>query len=207
MKPRIQPVRDNTEKQQTYRKLISRFTQAMRYGFYCEAIMIDYAMIEDRLRSTLYHMGLFANRQATGIWKNNRPVLQDMVTKYKRKEETCSLGVNAMNGKLKIIRSVLLWAVHAEGDYRENRYLTALKSQLEGTDIGLFLGTLDKIDAWKACRNEIVHAMMNKNIDTLEEQLKPVAEEGMLLARTLDSQERILKEWNRVRKSANLPLN
>lgn len=80
---RIKPVEGNTEKQQTYRKQIEKYNRAMQFEFYYEAFMIDYAMIEDRLRSMLYHMGLLANRRATSIWKKNCPILLDIVTRYK----------------------------------------------------------------------------------------------------------------------------
>ncbi len=59
---KIQPVQDNAEKQQTYRYLLSKYSHAMDQGFFCEALMIDYAMIEDRLRSMIYHMGFLADR-------------------------------------------------------------------------------------------------------------------------------------------------
>lgn len=85
--------------------------------------------------------------------------------------------------------------------------MIALKSQIDSTDVGLLHETLDRIDAWKGSRNEIVHAMMNKNTDALEVRLKPIAEEGMRLARVLDSQEKILKSGNKIRKSVNLSIN
>ena len=204
---RIKPVENNVEKQRVYRNQMEKYNRAMQFEFYYEAIMIDYAMIEDRLRSMLYHMGFLANRRATGIWKRNRPILLNMVTRYKREDENLSLGINALNGKIKIIRSVFCWANQTEHDYKGNRYLTALKSQIESTDVGLLLETLDQIDAWKSTRNEIVHALMNKNIDALEDRLKPIAEEGMCLARVLDGQVKILKSGNKIRKSLNLPIN
>lgn len=204
---RIKPVEDNAEKQQTYRRQIEKFNRAIRFEFYYEAIMIDYAMIEDRLRSILYHMGSLANRKATGIWKKNRPVLLNIVAKYKREEENLTLGINALNGKIKVVRSIFCWADQTENDYQGNRYLTALKSQIERADVGLLLETLDQIKVWKDARNEIVHAMMNKNIDALEARLKSIAEEGMRIARALDSQERILKSGNKIRRSVNLPIN
>ena len=95
----IQPVQSNLEKESTYRKNMIRYNQAIRSGFYYEAIMIDYAMIEDRLRSTLYHMGLLANRKATEIWKKNRPVLLDIVAQYKSEREDLRLGIKTMEGK------------------------------------------------------------------------------------------------------------
>ena len=60
----ISPVNDNAEKQLTYRKMMGRYNMAIKYGFYYEAIMIAYAMIEDRLRAMIYHMGFLANRKA-----------------------------------------------------------------------------------------------------------------------------------------------
>ena len=44
------PVSDNYEKQQTYKELINKYNKAIQYEFYYEAILIDYALMEDRLR-------------------------------------------------------------------------------------------------------------------------------------------------------------
>lgn len=203
----IQPVRDNHEKEMAYRKNMARYNQAIRFGFYYEAIMIDYAMIEDRLRSVLYHMGLLSNRGAIQIWKNVRPNLLDIVSQYKREKEDLRLGINTLEGKMKIIRCIVLWAIHTEGGYHDSKYLTALKSQIESLDVDDFLQLLDRIEKWKGIRNEIVHAMLNKNVDSLEDSLKPLAEEGMHLARIADNQEHLLKKGNKIRCKMGLPMN
>lgn len=45
------------EKYQVYRYSMARYAKAMKEGFFFEAILIDYAMIEDHLRSFLWHAG------------------------------------------------------------------------------------------------------------------------------------------------------
>ena len=67
---RITPVADNREKQQTYKDQMQRYSKAMKDEFFFEAMLIDYAMLEDRLRSTLYHAAFFANRDKAGLEKN-----------------------------------------------------------------------------------------------------------------------------------------
>ena len=47
---------------------------------------------------------------------------------------------------------------------------------------------------------------MNKNLDSLSMELKAHAEAGMQLANYFDSQEKLLKKGNRIRKSANLQM-
>lgn len=59
---KIAPVKDNLDKQRTYAKQKGRYKSAMSNEFYLEAIMIDYALLEDRFRSMLYHMGFLSNR-------------------------------------------------------------------------------------------------------------------------------------------------
>ena len=51
----IKPVADTMDKQNTYREWIGKYNKAIRYEFYYEAILIDYALLEDRLRSFLYY--------------------------------------------------------------------------------------------------------------------------------------------------------
>lgn len=46
----IAAVKDNTEKQEAYRKQLGRYRRALNNEFYFEAMLIVYAMIEDRLR-------------------------------------------------------------------------------------------------------------------------------------------------------------
>ena len=104
------------------------------------------------------------------------------------------------------MRSVIIWASYTEGGYQNNTHLTVLKERLDGMNPDRIMQVLDDIDQWKGYRNEVVHAMMNKNILQLEETMHPYAVEGMKLARELDTIEREIKAGNRIRRKINLPM-
>lgn len=48
-----------SEKQETYKLQMARLNRAMKAGFYLEAVLIEQAIMEDRLRSILEHAGVF----------------------------------------------------------------------------------------------------------------------------------------------------
>lgn len=201
---KIAPVKDNLDKQRTYAKQKGRYNTAMKYGFYLEAIMIDYALLEDRLRSILYHIGFLSNRKATGAWKKAKPDFASIIQQYKRDRESDALGITNISGKMKIVRCVLLWVANTEGGYERNAHLSLLKTQCESLDIDTFLTAIQDIEEWCSYRNEVVHSLLNKNLESIETELKAKAEEGMQLANFLDAQEKIIKKGNRIRKGINL---
>lgn len=87
---------------------------------------------------------------------------------------------------------------------KDNKHLVLLKSRFEELDIDAFLCTIKEIEEWCSYRNEIVHALMNKNLESIESELKEKAEVGMRLANNIDSQERMIKKSNKIRKGINL---
>ncbi len=201
---KIETFTDNQDKRYTYRIQKGRFKRAMEEGFYFEALLIDYALLEDRLRSTLYHMGFLTDRLSGRIWKKKASILCEFVLSYKNDGESDKLGITSITGKAKIIRCVLKWAAYTENDYRHDRYLYALKSQCEGLDIEAFLSKLEALNDWCIYRNEVIHGLMNKNMDSLAVDLKKRVLEGMQLAKYFDKQEKLLKKGNKIRRSANL---
>ena len=56
-------------------------------------------------------------------------------------------------------------------------------------------------------RNEIIHSSMNKNIESLYDDLDVQVEKGMEYARYIDSQVKLMKKSNRVRKKLKLQNN
>lgn len=203
---RIQPVTDNKDKQRTYQDLMGKHSKAMRYEFYIEALMIDYAMLEDRLRSFLYYIGVFDSResyQATKKKNVTRP-LKSAMEKYITNEENTSLNVGTISGKMKIIRCTLKWYEELDGE-SQDKYLKALKKKYDGIDVAGLLDTLGKVNEWKDYRNEVMHAALNKNIDELYQDLASRAKEGMDFGRFVDSQVRELKKGkNSIRKTMGL---
>ena len=109
-KRKIQPVTDNLDKQRTYREHKGRYKRAMENEFFFEALLIDYALLEDRLRSMIYHMGFLKDRTAYKVWTKKSACLQEMISSYKNADENCQLGITNISGKAKIIRCILKWA-------------------------------------------------------------------------------------------------
>jgi len=140
---KIKPVADSREKQATYAKNMARYKSAMTQGFYFEALVIDYAMIEDRLRSMIYHMALLKDRDQFKLWNKTKEKLYAMATFNKTEKPRYS--ATTLSGKLSIVREALLWATQVTDGYEEDRYLTALKSQIESMDADALLQTLDAV--------------------------------------------------------------
>lgn len=204
-KNKIQTAVDNKDKQHTYAYWKRRYTLAMKYGFYFEAMMIDYALLEDRLASVLYHSGVMKNRQKLSMDAGaTKKIFRQMMMDQGLFSENERLQLKNISGKVKLLRTILLWVDSSENVQESERFLKALKYQYESADIGGSMDALDKILDWCAYRNEIVHASLNKNVESLYEEIEKRAAEGFDLANFLDSQERIIKKSGAIRKAANL---
>ena len=202
---KIKPVTDNKDKQNSYRENLRRYNKAMQEGFYLEAILIDYAILEDRLRSYMYHLGLLNTKDS---YKANgtkaKKSLKGILSDYKRNDENDSFNINSISGKIKIIRCTLLWAEQEHFD-SDDKYLKVLRGQYDRyLDVDGLLETLSEIDIWRDYRNEIIHSLFNKNTYSLNEDIAVQAEKGMQLARFVDNQVKCLKKGNRIRRSINL---
>lgn len=199
----INPVTDNQDKQRTYKTMISKYKTAIREGFYFEALLIDYSMIEDRLRSFCYYIGLLRNRDSYKIdVSKTKACIKSDILEYS-KEDKKTVSISSISGKIQIVRSASVWASEVKLE-TEDKYLLTLKSELESLDISGLLQTLDGIDEWRSYRNEIIHALMNKNLESIENKLLEQVEKGMEMARFIDSQVKILKKNNRIRRSVGL---
>ena len=198
----IEPVKNNRDKQQTYSNNIRKYNRALKQGFYFEAILIDYALMEDRLRSFIYYIGGLKSKDSYKIGKGSvRDRITKIVGQYKQESENNSLGITNISGKIKIIRATLLWATNVE-ETPQDKYLKTLKSQYEGQlDIGGLLDTLEDIQEWCKYRNELIHALMNKNINSIDQEVEIQAIKGMKLARYIDEQVKLLKKGNWIRRS------
>lgn len=205
--PQITPVASNREKQQTYREFMARYSRAMRNEFYLEALLIDYAVLEDRLRSFLYHMGMFIKRNDYKPNVNEvKRALASIVKEWKSKEENDKLGVNTITGKMKIIRCSAKWAALSEGVPDGGRYPAELKNKLQGLDLNRLTELLDEIKAWCGYRNEVIHSLLNKNNIRVDERLESMAQRGMELAREMGGFVAQLKKGNTLRNKLGLPV-
>lgn len=202
----IQPVSDNKDKQRTYAENMAKYKKAMTGEFYFEAMLIDYAMLEDRLRSFLYYIALLKDRESYKA--DNRFVktrIKAIVAEHKDKDENDSLSISSISGKIKIVKSTLRWAINSCVTDNDP-YLTILKKQYGDTlDVCDVLNRLSDISDWCAYRNEVIHALLNKNTGSLMKELPLQAERGMELARFMDDQVKKLKKGNVIRRKLKLP--
>lgn len=216
----ISPVETMQEKYETYRAEMARLKGALQQGFYFEAMLIEYALLEDRLRSFVYHAGLLQNRKASHLLPGKNAVRKDFnriaqrvkMWKLEDGKETGNtsnferLSVNKISDKIFIVRTIVLWSSELESLPDESRYLQALRGQCESLDAAALLETLDAIDTWRMYRNEVIHSLMNKRMESVQQKLSEQVEQGVQLARQLDAQVTILKKNNRIRKAARLPI-
>ena len=114
---KIEPVKNNLDKQRTYAKQKEKYKSAMQHGFYLEAMMIDYALLEDRLRSVLYHIGFLPNRKTTTVWKKARPYFTEIVKQYKTEKENGRKFEALAVDLIKLMGSVLPYEVIREREF------------------------------------------------------------------------------------------
>ena len=200
----IKPAENNKEKEYTYRQMKGRYSKAMSEKFYFEAMMIDYAMIEDRLRSFIYHIGGMNNRTSSKLDnKTSKPFLLLMYNGYSKKKNT-GLNLNNVSTKCNLIRAMLNWVENTEG--ADGKYQQKLKYACESLDTEDVLQCFDELEKWCKYRNEVIHGLLNKSVISLNDELADKAEEGMKLAVRIDSYVCVVRKGNIVRKSLNLKI-
>ena len=60
------------------------------------------------------------------------------------------------------------------------------------------------MEKWCSYRNEVIHALMNKNIESVNAELAERVVEGMAIARYFDNLVKRIKTNSGIRKSINL---
>ena len=196
----IKPVEDNYDKQHTYAAMLSKHHLAIKHQFYLEAILIDYALMEDRLRSFIYHLGGMASRNDSKISGRGRKYIKQILQEYDPK---ANLGIGSIFGKRRIVRAVLAWK-ESTTESPKDKYLKALWTRLDSIDREKLKTALDNTESWCDYRNECIHSVMNKNLNSLNDEVAQKAEDGLKYVRIIDDQVKVLKRGNLIRKSVFL---
>ena len=114
------------------------------------------------------------------------------------------INLNQISEKLKLLEIVILFACENEGE-PEDLYLAVLKRECIGClDLDYILTTISQIREWLVYRNEIIHGLLNKNHHAVDAEIESVAKDGMVYVRALDSQIKLLKKKNTIRKMMHL---
>ncbi len=195
-------ITNNTEKHESYKRQMERFNLAKDSGFYFECLFILYAVIEDRLLAFLYYGGVVSNNREK-ITKNKKvkPYLEIILDPLK-KRKYC---IDQISIKISIIRHIIQFSQQYDPEVYQQNYQDVICSQLnkaKGKEEILLI--LDSIEKWCLARNELVHALLRKNVENQEEKLVNLIEDGFMYYRTFDNFVRRFKTGNNIRKQFNI---
>lgn len=194
----IKKIENNFEKKEIYAKEMEKYNLAIKSDFYLEAIVIVYAMIEDRLNAFLYHSGC-CNRElkVTKKFKNEIRNIWGIETSQQK------ISMKKISSKYNYIRNMLEWAENSCKD-NESDFEILLKSKIEGIDVALLRDNIDKLENWCNLRNQIIHGLLNKNSTYLDEQLETITNEGYKIARNIDAIISMYKRNDNIRKKLKI---
>ena len=202
---KIAVVKDNSDKQVTYREQLGKYKRALNNEFYFEALLIVYAVLEDRMRSFLYYIGAVRRADSTKLnVSRTKSILRRLYFGSDEEAEGKRIDLTQISAKQQLIASTITWTLEYEG-VPEESYLAILKDQYESClNMDSFLSTLDAINDWRDYRNEIIHGLLNKNVESINAELKEQVEKGMGYARFVDSQVKALKRKDLIRKTMKI---
>ena len=193
----IQVVSDNTDKFNTYKKYKEKFKLAIEHEFYLEAIMIDYAMIEDRMRSLLYYLGITSEAKGKpSISKLCRSTIRELLG-YKPNATIRLHNISVKRKILQRISELTAEELSAISPERARLYFVRVQNALhaysDDTSLSLLLGDVEE---WCERRNQYVHALLNKNYNALQDGLLDFVKKGKDIANGLHNIVRFVKPSN-----------
>ena len=195
----METIKNNMDKYQAYKTQIAKYNRAIEEGFYYEATLISYAIMEDRMLAFLDKIG-FVNITTTpkkvelSTTEAVRPFLRSLVGEK-------NIDVRNISAKRRLIASIITMryeeAEQYEKDYAAKQktsnmsgYLQELYMDIDesGIDREETLEILTKIADWCDRRNSLIHSMLNiKTGDTFDDEVETLAKESVILWRFLDN--------------------
>ena len=215
----MQTIQTGEEKQLVYAHEYRRLKKALQEEFYLEAIVISYAIIEDRLVAFFHHAGIVSRQNET--LAINRPIYPYM-RELLGKESDAVIKIKDISVKMELIRNLLFLtedkaaqidnAVAAAADSRKKKaalrkaYMVSLQKQIDKTiDRKAIFEILDRLEPWRNERNQLIHALLSKTATSSEAARKECAYTGQDLARGIDDTlVKPFKKSNRLRKQHNI---
>lgn len=215
----MQTIQTGREKQLVYAHEYRRLKKALQEGFYLEAIVISYAIIEDRLVAFFHHAGI-VSRQIDTL-AINRPIYPYM-RELMGLDKDASIRIKDVSVKMDLIRKLLSMTedraaqidddVALAADSRKKKaalrksYMVSLQRQIDKTiDREAVLEILDRLEPWRNERNQLIHALLNKTATSSEAAREECACTGQELARGIDDTlVKPIKKNNRLRRQHNI---
>ena len=198
----IKNTETSNDKYTTYRAMTGRHKLAMKHGFFLEALLIDYAMLEDRLTTFLWHSGITPTSEKLSFGgRANKADLKKIYADYSGRDDTPKL--RNISGKIEAVRALIAYAKKTCDN--QSKYCKLLYDALNTIDLDKLSEALDGVDKWRGYRNEVIHAAMKKDIFSLYEELETNAQLGMDYARVIDKAVKKLKGRPAIRRSVRMP--
>ena len=187
----MENVKNNMEKYNSYTVLTNKYKEAMKHGFYYEAIFISYAMMEDRLMSFLDKAGIVTLKNGK-IAKCTAQYARYLLNKK---------HITIRNITIKIaLTQKLMEMSYEQAEELEKRYAEEMKTdKMKGYLLDLYMDIDEKIDhegvtehfakmrIWLDKRNKLIHGLANKRADNyFNDEVQTVAENSEKLWRFID---------------------
>jgi hypothetical protein len=166
----------NLDKYKAYKYSFAKLKRAIDNEFYFEAILIEYAIFEDRINSLFRRIG-FLN-QSGNLPEGKRKML-------KRIFHTNNIRWNDISTKIKLIETLITFeAIHLD-NLEDKQYLSELYLRIKPLNHEIQQITL-QLSPWLKMRNRYVHALMEYKTTNLEIELKEFVTQGETIIRNLD---------------------
>lgn len=195
---KIKIVKDNKDKQNTYRTILPKYKIAIANKAYFEAVLINYALLEDRLTSILYHLALIKDRSDNLLYIGDKEILDICKIELNKKGVYCYDNITK---KIDTLKRLFNWVEKTDVKYNKKSYLYLLKSECESIDIKEMRKQLGCIKKWCDWRNELIHGLLNKNIDDLYNNIESRVEEGYSYYKYLSNISKEIKVNSIIRKT------
>ena len=167
----------NYIKQEMFKKTIAKLNRACNSGYFYEAIMLDYNLVEDRLNEFLMSVGVVnASKDGLIVTKKARNSIRKLLSL----PDTAQFGIGKISIKLTILQKLVDFD---KGDIFLEDLHSILIKKVGAENIN---SLIQKIENWKNERNVFVHGLMSRVPDECDETVKELAFNGKLLFRELD---------------------
>jgi len=202
-KPPVKIIQGNADKYDSYKILMARYKKANQQDFFFEMLWILYAMFEDRTSAFLYYIGFVTEDRRKAIGAKD---IQKSIRGVLKLGEKATFDFGTLYGKTLTIKKVTTWMKNtpASDEYQKDLKVLLNRKAISSPN---FLQCLDDIDFWRDKRNGLTHALFSVHSYETAKELKPLAEQGYQLVRTLDnavSALRMRDRQNSIREKFNL---
>ena len=142
----IAPVQDSSEKRMAFDSHLKRYKQAMRAGCYLEALMIDYACLEDRLRYLLFYLGMLQSPASGSIGSRRTAAsYKKILDRYMQKGDR---SIRHIAGKRNLIRCIFLLADENKPDRNDIVQMVLCAALSDVGRVHEVLDLMKEIEVW-----------------------------------------------------------